>query len=310
MNIVWLEKDSMRVPLPRPEQPHQWVEYADTAPHAVLDRVREADILLINKVKVDDAVMAAAPRLKMIQLMATGMDNVDAKAAAARGITVRNVLNYGPESVAEHVLACILQLTRRVPEWQSLVNAGDWSKSKFFCMHNFPMRSLKVMTLGILGNGAIGDHVAQFAKAFGMTVVKVERRGVEQVRPGYVGFDEALATCDVISLHCPLNEQTRGLMGEAEFARMKPGAILVNTARGALVQFEPLKRALDSGHLGGAALDVLEVEPPPANHPMLTWQHPRCIVTPHIAWATEQAQRNLASIAMRQVSEFMAGLPR
>lgn len=308
MKIVWLEKDSMRVPLPRPQTAHEWIEYAYTGAGEVIDRVREAQVLLVNKCRITAEVMDQAPGLKMIQLMATGMDNVDQVAARERGVVVRNVVNYGPDAVAEHAMACVLQLTRRVPEWQGLVNAGQWSKSRFFCMHDFPMRSLKSMTLGVLGNGAIGDHVAQFARAFGMAVIRVERRGATEVRPGYVAFQEALARCDVLSLHCPLNDQTRGLMGAAEFAAMKPGAILVNTARGALVQFDALKASLDSGHLGGAAIDVLEIEPPPADHPMLTWSHPRCIVTPHIAWATLEAQTNLASIAMRQVEEFMRGV--
>ncbi|HEX4879229.1 MAG TPA: D-2-hydroxyacid dehydrogenase [Limnobacter sp.] len=306
MNIVWLESETLAVPLPRPACPHQWTEYPYTSREDVHARIADADILIINKVKIGQAELAAAPRLKMIQLVATGMDNVDQAACKARGVKVSNVVNYGPGSVAEHAMACILQLTRRVPEWQTLVHDGSWSASRFFCLHTLPMNSLDQMTLGILGSGAIGGKLGDFARAFGMTVVQIERQGASSVRDGYVSFEHGLSHCDVISLHCPLNEQTRGLFGDAVIAKMKPGAILVNTARGALVQFAAVKAALERGHLGGVALDVLDVEPPPKDHLMVSWQHPRCIITPHIAWGTESAQSNVGRLAIKHVDEFLA----
>lgn len=305
MNIVWLESESISVPLPRPEVPHRWVEYPYTAPNEVIERVVDADILIVNKVKVTEEVLQAAPKLKMVQLTATGKDNVDAKACESRGIVVRNVVNYGPQAVAEHAFACLLQLVRRVPEWQALVAEGEWSKSKFFCLHNLPMRSLNEMTLGILGKGAIGEKLAEYAKAFGMKVLYLDRPDATSVRPGYVPFNEGLEMIDALSLHCPLNENTQGLISDKVLSAMKQGSVLINTARGGLVNFAAVKQALESGHLHGAALDVLEVEPPPSDHPMLVWQHPRLIITPHVAWGTKQAQSNLAKIAIEQVEEFI-----
>lgn len=305
MKIVWLESDSLSVPLPRPTVNHDWAEYPFTSADEVLARVSDAEILVVNKVKVTSDVIDAAPKLKMVQLTATGKDNVDIAACEAKGILVRNVVNYGPQAVAEHAFACLLQLVRRVPEWQGLVADGAWSRSRFFCLHDLPMRSLNEMTLGILGKGAIGEKLASYAAAFGMRVLYLDRPGQSQVREGYVGFEEGLANIDVLSLHCPLNESTKGLVSDSVLNQMKPGSILINTARGGLVQFEALKHALESGQLFGAALDVLDVEPPPKDHLMVQWTHPRLIVTPHVAWGTKQAQSNLGQIAMAQVEEFI-----
>lgn len=307
MHIVWLESESLSVPLPRPDVPHRWTEYPFTPPELVNERIADADVVILNKVKIGPANLEAAQSLKMVQLTATGMDNVDSVACKARGVLVSNVVNYGPESVAEHAMAALLQLVRRIPEWQELVHNGQWSASRFFCLHTLPMRSLCDMTLGVLGNGAIGNKFAGFAQAFGMRTLQIERPGAPTVRAGYVGFEDALKQCDVISLHCPLNDQTRGMMNDATFAAMKPGALLINTARGALVQFDALRRALESGHLGGAALDVLEVEPPPLSHPMIAWRHPRLIITPHVSWGTVRSQSNVARLAVGHVAKFIAG---
>ena len=306
MNIVWLESETVRMPLPRPQCPHEWTEYSFTTADELHGRIAKAEVLIINKVKIGQAELDAAPNLKMIQLVATGTDNVDKAACQARGVKVSNVVNYGPESVAEHAMACILQLTRRVPEWQALVHDGSWSKSRFFCLHDLPMRGLNQQVLGVLGSGAIGSKLAEFAMAFGMNVLHIERQGVETPRTGYVTFDQGLARSDVLSLHCPLNEQTKGLIGTHTISKMKPGAILINTARGGLVQFDALKAAIESGHLGGAALDVLDVEPPPRDHLMVQWQHPRCLITPHVAWGTESSQANVGRLAVKHVDEFLA----
>jgi glycerate dehydrogenase len=306
MNIVWLEADSLIVPLPRPSFPHQWTEFPYTTATDTASRIANADIVILNKVKLGEEELAHAPKLKLVAITATGMDNVDVKACQARGVTVKNVVNYGPQSVAEHAFACLLQLVRRVPEWQAKVHDGSWSESRFFCMHTYPMRSLNEMTLGILGSGAIGQTLAGYGRGFGMKVLQIERRGAATVRDGYVGFEEGFATCDAISLHCPLNDDTRGLISDEVLGMMKPGSILINTARGALVQFDALKRALESGQLHGAALDVLEKEPPPKDHPMIQWQHPRCIVTPHIAWGTHQSQSNMARLVLKNLENFVS----
>ncbi|MDX1669899.1 MAG: D-2-hydroxyacid dehydrogenase [Limnobacter sp.] len=305
MNIVWLEADSLSVDLPRPDSPHDWTQFPFTETSKVRERIAQADILIVNKVTIGEPELKAAPNLKAIAVTATGTDNIDSKACAARGVQVRNVVNYGPQAVAEHAFACLLQLVRRVPEWQQLVHNGSWSQSRFFCLHTLPMRSLNQMTLGILGNGAIGQKLAHYARSFDMDVLTIERPGASGVRAGYVSFEEGLSRVDVLSLHCPLNDQTKGLMNEANLRAMKKGSVLINTARGGLVDFDSLKTVLLDGHLDGAALDVLDTEPPPADHPMVQWSHPRLIVTPHVAWGTLQAQTRVAELTLENLENFL-----
>ena len=302
--IVFLEKDSLGVPFERPSIPHVWEEYPYTDAADLVLRLQGADVAVINKVKMTASVLAQLPALKLIVLCATGMDNVDLAACEQRGITVKNAVNYGPESVAEHVMACLLTLSRHLYDWQARVHDGSWSSSRFFCLHTYPMQPLSEQTLVILGSGAIGSATARFARAFGMRVLNAERPAASNVREGYVAFDEAIAQADAISLHCPLNESTKGMFNETLFKRMKPGAILINTARGALVHFSDALAALESGRLGGLALDVLDVEPPPADHLMVTARHPRLFVTPHIAWATIAAQTNLVRIVKNNIERF------
>lgn len=308
MKIVWLESESLSVTLPRPSIEHEWVEFPYTSATDVAARIADAEILVVNKVKIGPAQLEQAPRLKAIALTATGTDNIDLEACAARSVQVKNVVNYGPQAVAEHAFACLLQLVRRVPEWQNLVHDGSWSRSKFFCLHDLPMRSLNEMTLGILGQGAIGQKLAHYARAFDMKVLFLERQDARQVREGYASFDEGLSEVDVLSLHCPLNVQTKEMVNEQLLAQMKPGSLLLNTARGGLVNFQALKKALESGHLAGAALDVLEVEPPPENHLMLQWRHPRLIITPHVAWGTQQAQGVVAKMTLENIESFLKSM--
>ncbi len=303
-HVVFLEKDSLGVPFPALSIPHEWSQFDYTMPEQVVPRLLNADIAVINKVKLLAEQLQQLPRLRLIVLCATGMDNVDQAYCKAHGIEVRNAVNYGPESVAEHVMACMLSLTRHLNDWQARVHDGSWSASRFFCLHTYPMRPLSAQTLAVIGSGAIGSATAGFAAAFGMKVLQTERPGVTTVRPGYVAFEQAMAQADVVTLHCPLNDTTRGLFNANTFAMMKKGAILINTARGALVNFPDLLAALESGQLGGAALDVLEVEPPPADHLMVRARHPRLLVTPHIAWATIEAQMSLVNIVKNNIETF------
>lgn len=308
MKIVWLESESLSVALPRPSVAHDWIEYPYTDRSDVAARIKDAEILVVNKVKIGQEQLDLAPNLKAIALTATGTDNIDLAACAARSVQVKNVVNYGPQAVAEHAFACLLQLVRRVPEWQTLVHDGSWSQSKFFCLHDLPMRSLNELTLAILGQGAIGQKLAQYARSFDMTVLFLERQNAEFVRPGYVAFHEGLAAADVLSLHCPLNQETREMINQNLLNQMKKGAILLNTARGGLVNFQDLKQALESEHLYGAALDVLDVEPPPENHLMLQWRHPRLIITPHVAWGTRQAQTVVAQMTLENLESFLKSM--
>jgi glycerate dehydrogenase len=310
VQVVWLEKDSFRVALPRPTAPHVWTEYDDTPPESLMPRIAPADVLIVNKCKIGPAELDACPHLKMIAITATGTDNVDLNACEARGITVRNVVNYGAHAVAEHVMASLLTLTRHVREWSELAHNGTWSDSRFFCLHTHPMRSLSSQTLGILGSGAIGQQLALFAKAFGMSVIRLERQGAQQIRSGYVPFEQGLKTVDALSLHCPLNPDTKGLINRNTLALMKPDAIVLNTARGGLIVFEDLLDALHGGRLGGAAIDVLDIEPPPKNHVMVKASHPRLLLTPHIAWATIEAQTTLVKRVKQNIDAFLSGRPK
>lgn len=304
--IVWLERDSFSIALPRPRTPHVWTEYDYTPPELVNDRMAPAEVLIVNKCRIGPAQLDAAPGLRMIAITATGTDNVDLKACEARGIPVRNVVNYGAHAVAEHVMACLLTLTRHTREWSDAAHDGRWSASRFFCLHDYSMSSLSTRTLGIVGSGAIGQQLALFAQAFGMSVIRLERPGASAVRPGYVAFEQGLSRVDVLSLHCPLNPQTRGMINAQRLALLKPGAIIINTARGALIDFPDLLAALQSGHLGGAAIDVLDVEPPPADHLMVKAAHPRLLLTPHVAWATVEAQTTLATRVREAIDGFLS----
>lgn len=308
--IVWLEKDSFSIALPRPHTPHVWVEHDYTPPELVTERMADADVLVVNKCRIGPAQLDAAPSVRMIAITATGTDNVDLKACEARDIVVRNVVNYGAHAVAEHAMAALLSLTRYTREWGELAHDGSWSGSRFFCLHNHQMSSLSSRTLGIVGSGSIGQQLALFAQAFGMAVVRLERPGAEVVRPGYLGFEDGLQRTDVLSLHCPLNAVTKGMLNARTLGLLKPGAIVINTARGGLVLFEDLLAALESGRLGGAAIDVLDVEPPPADHIMVRTRHPRLLLTPHVAWATVEAQTTLATRVRDNIDVFLSAKPK
>ncbi|MCE2680579.1 MAG: D-2-hydroxyacid dehydrogenase [Burkholderiales bacterium] len=309
-HVVWLEKDSFRVEIPRPAAAHVWTEYNHTPPETLLQRIAPANVLIVNKCRIGPAELDTCPHLEMIAITATGTDNVDLNACEARGITVKNVVNYGAHAVAEHVMASLLTLTRHIREWSDLAHDGSWSESRFFCLHTHAMRSLSSQTLGILGSGAIGQQLALFAQAFGMSVIRLERQGARQVRPGYVPFEQGLKTVDALSLHCPLNPETRGLINRKTLALMKPDAIVLNTARGGLIVFEDLLEALEAGRLGGAAIDVLDVEPPPKHHTMVRASHPRLLLTPHVAWATVEAQTTLAGRVKQNIDAFLSARPK
>jgi len=287
-----------------------WNEYPATRPADVAPRIREAEVLLSNKVRVTAEHMAAAPRLKLIAATATGVDHIDLDAARARGIGVANVRGYAVHAVPEHVFALLLALRRSLIGYRADLRAGRWSRSDIYCLHTQPLRDLAGSTLGIVGSGSLGQAVARLAAAFGMRVLQAERRGAATVRPGRVPFERVLAEADALTLHVPLTPETRHLIGPGEFARLKPGAVLINTARGALVDPRALRAALQSGRLAGAGIDVLETEPPPPDHPLLTADLPNLIVTPHVAWASLEAQQRLADEVMANVAAFLRGESR
>lgn len=306
-HIVFLDRDSLSVPVPVLGHAHTLDEYPSTSPELIVERCRHADIVLSNKVPLSAGTLAQLPRLKMISIVATGYNHIDVAACRERGIAVAHARHYGDDTVAEHAFLLMMALMRNLPAYQRDVAAGVWQNATQFCHFGAPMRDLAGATLGILGSGGIGQALAARARAFGMRVQFGERKGVDAVRGERVAFDELLATSDVISLHCPLSDATRGMIGEAELQRMKPGAILINTARGGLVDEKSLIAALKYGQLGGAGFDVLSEEPPRQGNPLLSARLPHLIVTPHVAWASREAMGRLAAQAVDNIAAFLDG---
>ncbi|HEX6735547.1 MAG TPA: NAD(P)-dependent oxidoreductase, partial [Azonexus sp.] len=250
---------------------------------------------------------------KMVAVAATGTNIVDLEACRARGIVVSNIRGYAEHTVPEHVLALLLALSRNLIAWRATLQAGGWQRSDQFCLFDHPIRDLHGATLGLIGAGSLGNGVARLAEAFGMRVLRAERLDATTVRPGYTALAEVLATADAISLHCPLTEATRGLIGEAELRAMKPSALLINTARGGIVDEAALIRALKEGWIAGAGFDVITAEPPPLGHPMVDPQLlalPNFLLTPHVAWASRPAMQSLADQLIANIEAFVAGQPQ
>jgi glycerate dehydrogenase len=287
-----------------------WQEYPATRPQDTVSRLRGAEVAAINKVRLTAEVLKELPDLKFIALTATGVDNVDLEAARRQGIAVSNVRDYATRTVPEHVFALLLALRRNLFGLHAAACDGRWSASDSFTLQTHAIGDLAGGTLGIVGAGNLGKAVARLGEAFGMRVLLAEQRGVKELRPGRSAFEDVISESDALSLHMPLTPATRNLIGAAEFARMKPGAILINTARGGLVDEAALLAALKSGRLGGAGIDVLATEPPPADQPLLTADLPNLIVTPHIAWGSRQAQQKLADEVIANIAAFYRGEPR
>ena len=277
-----------------------------TAAAEIVARAADADVVLTNKTPLTRETIAALPRLKCIGVLATGYNVVDVAAARARGIPVCNVPEYGTPNVAQATFALLLELTNRVGRHAELVRAGRWSSCPDFCFWEGELVELSGLTLGVVGYGRIGRAVATIGRAFGMRILAWRRSPGDD--PECVRLDRLLRESDVVSLHCPLTAETERLVNAATLATMKPTAFLVNTARGALVDELALAAALDAGRLGGAALDVLAVEPPAASNPLLAARN--CLITPHIAWATREARRRLIEITADNVRAFATGTPR
>lgn len=281
--------------------------YGLTSPEELPARIAGADIVLCNKVPMTAEVMAVAPNLKYIGLCATGYNNVNLDYARTHGITVCNVPGYSTDAVAQHTFAFILALYNRIADYHATVDAGDWVRSPVFSYFPLPITELAGKTIGIIGYGAIGRRVADIAKAFGMSVLVYTRRPCGDPTVEQVSLDNLLSRADIVTLHCPLNEQSAGMMDAAAFAKMKRGALFINTARGPLVDEAALRAALDSGHLGGAGLDVLCREPMAVDCPLLGAS--RCVITPHVAWAGRETRARLVEQVADNVRAFLNGTP-
>ena len=310
LQIVVLDRDTL---VNRPFEfdfPHTLSSYGTTEAHETLARIRGADIVITNKVVISAQAFAENPQLKLVAVTATGVNNVDVEAAKQNGTAVCNIRAYGNESVAEHAFMMMITLMRNLPAYQRDVAAGLWENSPFFCHLGAPMRDLNGKTLAIFGRGNIGKTLAAYAQAFKMNVVFAEHKHAQSVRDGYVSFDEAICSADVVSLNCPLTPQTTNMISEAELQQMKPGAILINCGRGGLVDEAALVAALKYGQIGGAGFDVLTQEPPRDGNSLLKARLPNLIVTPHIAWASQEAANRLFDILLDNINRFVAGNPQ
>jgi glycerate dehydrogenase len=303
--IVFLERDTLTVEPRRPSFEHEWQDYGSTRPEEVLERLQDATVAVVNKTPLRAEVLERLPSLKLIAVAATGTDNIDLEFCRARGIEVRNVRGYARETVPEHVLMLILALSRSLVGFREDVRAGLWQRSEQFCLHTREIRDLHGSTLGIVGYGTLGRGVERLARAFGMEVLISEHKGSDELREGRTPFEEVLRRSDVLTLHVPLNAETRNMLGYEELTLMKPTAILINCARGGVVGEAALARALREGRLGGAGLDVLSAEPPAADNPLLDPDLPNLIVTPHVAWAGLRAQQALADQLVDNIEAFV-----
>lgn len=313
LKVVFLDRDTIapQTVLRAPGFAHTLETHARTAPDQVVERIADANIVLVNKVRLGAQELAAAPRLKMIALAATGSDNVDLQACNERGIVVSNIRGYAVRTVPEHVFALMFALQRSIVAYRQSVQAGRWQQAAQFCYFDYPVRDLAGSNLGIIGAGALGQAVAQIGRALGMNVRFAAHKGRTDMGALYTPFDTILAESDVITLHCPLTEHTRHLLGEAEFAKMARKPLIINTARGALIDDHALAAALRSGQISGAGIDVTVPEPPPADHPLMQLLDlPNFILTPHVAWASNEAMQTLADQLIDNVEAFVAGRPR
>lgn len=280
-----------------------------TSADQVVERLQGAQVAISNKILLNAQTLAACPELKLILIAATGTNNVDLAAARAQGITVSNCQGYGTPSVAQHTIMLLLNLATRLKDYQKDVDAGLWQQAKQFCLLDYPIVELEGKTLGLLGHGELGGAVARLAQAFGMRVLLGAIPG-RPARADRVPLDELLPQIDALTLHCPLNEHTRHVIGARELALLKPGAFVVNTARGGLIDEQALADALRGGHLGGAASDVLSVEPPTTGNPLLASDIPRLIITPHSAWGSREARQRIVGQLTENARGFFSGAPQ
>ncbi|PNG26587.1 D-2-hydroxyacid dehydrogenase [Methylocella silvestris] len=305
-SIVFLDRSTLDANVRSPDFPHSYKDYDVTAPNEIVERLKGATIAITNKVPLREATLAQLPDLKMIAVAATGTDVIDKAYAKAHGVTVSNIRNYAFNTVPEHVFALAFALRRSIVAYVDDVRAGRWQESDQFCFFDHPIRDMRGSTLGIVGYGALGKSVGKIAEAFGMKILAYD----VFPQPGLVDLDTLIKGSDIITLHAPLTPDTKNMIGARELDMMKPDALLINTARGGLVDEAALADALSAGKIGGAGFDVLTVEPPKQGNILLDLKLPNLLITPHVAWASREAMQILADQLIDNVEAFAAGKPQ
>jgi glycerate dehydrogenase len=308
--VVFLDRASLKAKVRKPEDASEYVEYQKTSVDEIVPRLKGAAVAIVNKVPMREATLAQLPDLKMIAVAATGYDVIDIAYCKSHGIAVANIRNYAVHTVPEHAFMLILALRRNLLAYRQDVENGVWNKSDQFCFFTHDIGDLHGSTLGIIGEGAIGQATAAIGRAFGMRVLFADHAPPKMEGVTFTPHEQVLAESDVISLHCPLMPATRNLIDLAAFKKMKRTALLINTARGGLVEEAALIQALDQGLIAGAGFDVLTVEPPRNGHPLLDVRRPNFILTPHIAWASDGAMQFLADQLIDNIDLWAAGKPQ
>ena len=309
-NVVFLDRSTLQANVRRPSFEHEWKDYATTSTEQTLERLRDATVAITNKVPLRAQTLSSLPKLKLIAVAATGYDVVDVAYCKANGIAVANIRNYATHTVPEHTFALILALRRNLLAYRDDVLNGKWQKVDQFCFFDHPIRDLAGATIGIIGEGALGKATAAIARGFGMKVLYADHAPPKAHDIEFTPFDTVLKTSDIISLHTPLTTDTRNMIGAEQLRMMKRSALLINTARGGLVDETSLVEALRGGQIAGAGFDVLTNEPPQGGNPLLDLRMPNFILTPHVAWASEGAMQFLADQLIDNIETFVAGTPQ
>jgi glycerate dehydrogenase len=308
--VVFLDRASLKAQVRKPAHAERYVEHQATAAAEVVQRLADATVAITNKVPLRADTLAQLPQLKMIAVAATGYDVIDVPYCREHGIAVANIRNYAVHTVPEHAFALILALRRNLLAYRADVEAGQWQRSEQFCFFTHGIGDLHGSTLGIVGEGAIGQGTAAIARGFGMKVLFADHEPPKTDGVAFTPMEQVIAESDVLSLHCPLTPATRNLIGRNELRRMKRSALLINTSRGGLVDEAALIEALEQGWIAGAGFDVLTTEPPRNGHPLLDVRRPNFILTPHVAWASDGAMQFLADQLIDNIDAWAAGRPQ
>lgn len=312
-HIVFVDRETLpdEIVVRPPAFAHTMESYQRSAPEDLVQRCKDAHIVVTNKVRFPAEVLAQLPKLEMIAVSATGTDIIDLKTSASRNIVVSNIRGYAVSTVPEHTLGMMLSLCRSLRPYHQSITQGRWAEADQFCYFDYPIFELRGKVLGIIGDGALGKSVGKLGEAFGMEVRYSTYKGVAGMGPLYTPFERILSESDVITMHCPLLDSTRNLLSHAEFDQMTKKPLIINTARGGLVDERALVDALKAGKIRGAGFDVVTTEPIPADHPFLEiMDRPNFILTPHVAWASTEGIQTLADQLIDNIDAFAAGTPR